>query len=227
MIVRWLGHSCFLFYSKKGSRILTDPFSEKLKYFFPPLTCEIVVISHEHENHHALWRVSGDPYVVKRTSTDSCRFEVLVPHSRETFIFKGLPSYHDEFSGRKCGPNTIFVWEMDQIRVCHLGDLGHTLSHDQIKDLGEIDVLCLPVGGANRTLSPQKAAALAETLQAKMIIPMHYKTDYEDPGLENIGKFLESALAIERMNSNQTEILHVPDQPTVLLLKTPGGKNGI
>jgi L-ascorbate metabolism protein UlaG (beta-lactamase superfamily) len=219
MIVRWLGHSCFLFYSKKGTRILVDPYSESVGYPLPPLTCDIVVVSHEHQDHNAVWRIVGNPFVVKRNNPGLCEYEVPVKFTGETFVFKGFPTYHDEALGRKRGPNTVFTWEMDHFTICHLGDLGHPLSQEQTEAIGKVDILLLPVGGGNQVLDANQATLVVHALQPPFIFPMHYKTQYVDNGLESVAHFLKLMPQVEVLKTNQLEITGVPREPTVVVFQ--------
>lgn len=219
MIVRWFGHDCFLFYSKKGSRIVTDPYADYIGYPFPPMTCEIVVVSHEHQDHNAVWRLMGEPFVVKRTNPGPCEYEVPVKSAGETFIFKGIPTYHDEALGRKRGPNTAFVWQMENYSICHLGDLGHQLTPDQLKAIGKVDLLLLPVGGGRQVLDAKDATLVVNALHPSLIFPMHYKTRYVDMGLDEVKDFVKLMMQVEILESNQFEVSGLPQEPTVVLFK--------
>ncbi|MCL5056028.1 MAG: MBL fold metallo-hydrolase [Firmicutes bacterium] len=221
MIVRWFGHSCFFFYSKKGTRIITDPYAETVSYPFPPLTCEIVVVSHEHQDHNAVWRIMGEPFLVKRTNPGLCEFEVPLKLTGETFVFKGLPVYHDEALGRKRGPNTIFLWRMDGYSICHLGDLGHPLNEEQVKAIGKVDILLLPVGGGKQVLDGKEATLVVHSLQPSFVFPMHYKTASVDMGLDSVDEFLRLMTQVERLNGNQFEVNTVPKQSTVVVFDYP------
>jgi L-ascorbate metabolism protein UlaG (beta-lactamase superfamily) len=224
MIVRWFGHSCFLFYSKKGSRILTDPYAETISYPFPPLTCDIVVVSHEHQDHNAVWRVMGTPFIVKRTSSGLCEFEIPLELTGEIFIFKGLPSYHDEALGRKRGPNTIFLWQIDGYSICHLGDLGHPLNEEQVKAVGKVDILLLPVGGSNQVLDSKEATLVVHSLQPSFIFPMHYRTASAGMDLDSVEDFLRLMTQVEKLNGNQLEIKSLPRHSTVVVFDYSGIK---
>ena len=219
MILRWYGHSCFLFYSKKGTRVLTDPYGEGIGYPFPPTSCEAVTISHEHQDHNAVWRVSGAPLIANRTNPGICEHEFTFSASGETLIVKGIPTYHDEAFGTRRGPNTVFVWKMDGYRICHLGDLGHNLTNEQILEIGPVDILLLPVGGAKQVLNPREATLTVDALQPSLVFPMHYKTDRVDMGLEPVENFVKLMTQVEQVAGSQMEIVALPKQPTVVILK--------
>ncbi|MDQ7822748.1 MAG: MBL fold metallo-hydrolase [Candidatus Eremiobacteraeota bacterium] len=175
MVVRYLGHSCFYVSSTKGTAIIIDPYGTSLPYNFPDLSADIVVMSHEHNDHNAGWRVQGTPIVIKRTSDFIVEFETPVQRTGEMVTFKGIPTHHDKFSGRRKGPNTIYLWFMEGLKLCHLGDLGHMLTDQQLKMVGDIDVLFCPVGGGT-VLDPTEAVLVINQINPKIVFPMHYKT---------------------------------------------------
>lgn len=206
--VRYLGHSSFLITSDKGSSIIVDPFGNSTPYTFPLLSSDIVLVTHEHPDHNAYWRVSGNPAVIKRSGNYISEFEQVVPRTGETFTFKAYPSYHDRFLGKKKGFNTIFVWYMDGMKFCHLGDLGHILTDKDIEMIGEIDILFCPVGGGI-VLSSTDAVLVCGQLKSKVIFPMHYKTPetsliswLEEP-VEN---FIEKMGGAEKLYSLSTTV---------------------
>lgn len=164
MEISWLGHSCFRLKGKEVS-LLTDPFDPSLGYPWGQPQAQIVTVSHGHPGHSFVQGVQGQPKVIKGPG----EYEV-----GQVFIC-GIPSFHDPETGAKLGKNTIFVLELDGIRICHLGDLGHSLSSQQVDDIGHIDVLLLPVGGVT-TLGATTAAQTMRQLQPLVVIPMHYKT---------------------------------------------------
>ncbi|MGV8123148.1 MAG: MBL fold metallo-hydrolase [Candidatus Xenobiia bacterium LiM19] len=175
MVVRYLGHSCFYLNSMKGTQILIDPYGTGVPYDFPPINADVIVITHEHRDHNASFRVGGTPVIVKRTSDFIVEHEIPVQRTGELLIFKGIPTFHDKFSGRRKGPNTVFYWFMEGLGVCHLGDLGHTLTDQQLLMLKDVDVLFLPVGGGT-VLDPTEAVLVMNQLNPKLVFPMHYAT---------------------------------------------------
>jgi L-ascorbate metabolism protein UlaG (beta-lactamase superfamily) len=90
--------------------------------------------------------------------------------------FKGISTFHDPSKGSERGTNTIFIFSVDGIRVCHLGDLGHILSENELAEIGPVDLLLIPVGGYF-TIDPKEATRVAEQLKPKVLIPMHFKTE--------------------------------------------------
>lgn len=176
MIVRYLGHASFWISSSKGTSVVIDPYASYIPYNFPPLEADIVVISHEHRDHNADYRVNGNPMVVKRTHDFQCEHELTVPRTQETIAFHGIPTHHDNYSGRKRGPNTVWHWFLEGVHFCHLGDLGHLLTEQQLATIGKVDVLFVPVGG-KETLDPTEAALVCNQLNPRLVFPMHYSTE--------------------------------------------------
>ncbi|MBI2252434.1 MAG: MBL fold metallo-hydrolase [Armatimonadetes bacterium] len=223
MLIRYLGHNCFYLSNSTGISIIVDPYGEHLPYKFPSISSDIVLITHEHRDHNAKWRINGNPIIVKRTSDFLMEQEVSFKEKNEILIFKGIPSYHDNMAGRKFGPNTIFIWEMDALRICYLGDLGHLLSEEQKKIIGKVNILFIPAGGKT-TLNSTEAALIINELRPNLIFPMHYKTQ-ETAGLnlaeESLEEFLKKVENIEKPNSlaYETDKFRLPFSPTAIVLE--------
>ena len=165
MKIRWFGHACFLFESEDGTRIITDPFDGSVGYKVPTIEADIVTVSHDHYDHNYVEGVQGDPKIVK--SPGECTISGI--------SIKGVSAFHDEVKGEKRGPIIIYIFDIDGVKICHAGDLGHLLSKTQLEEIGEVDVLLLPVGGTF-TLDAHGANAAVKQLSPKLIIPMHFKT---------------------------------------------------
>lgn len=185
MQIKWLGHSSFLITSKNGTKILMDPFDSTIGYNVYKGDADIVSISHHHFDHNCLKYLKGDYMVIDKIG----EFNI------KNIKIKGFKTYHDKFYGAKRGENIIFRFEIDGLVICHLGDLGHMLTDEEISSLGNIDILLIPIGG-NYTIDNIEAYALCEKIKSNIVIPMHYKTpnlNFELLGLENfLIKFEES-----------------------------------
>jgi L-ascorbate metabolism protein UlaG (beta-lactamase superfamily) len=169
MKIKWLGHACFLLTSESGLRIMTDPYESGvfgLEYAPPSEEADIVTVSHDHADHNNVADVKGNPQVVQGAGS----------HEAKGVQFNGVASAHDESSGKERGPNTILSFALDGIKVCHLGDLGHDLPDQAAADIGEVDVLLVPVGG-NFTIDAAVASRVCQKLAPKVVIPMHFKND--------------------------------------------------
>ncbi|MFH1312237.1 MAG: MBL fold metallo-hydrolase [Candidatus Eisenbacteria bacterium] len=200
MKIRWLGHSAFVLTSDSGTRILTDPY-ESGSYGgavgYEPIreTVEIVTASHDHEDHFCL---EGLPEGFECVTTTG-------KHDVNGLTITGVKTYHDETKGKERGPNVIFVIDVDGLRVCHLGDLGHTLSADELGSIGKVDVLLIPVGGFY-TIGPKEALNVMKALSPAVTIPMHFKTESLGFPIEPVDNFLSLAGKHERPGTSEIEI---------------------
>jgi L-ascorbate metabolism protein UlaG (beta-lactamase superfamily) len=195
MKVQWLGHASFLITSDAGIKVVTDPYAVggPLHYGEIKETADIVTVSHDHFDHNNIAAVGGNPEVVKATA------EV------KGIQFNGTPTYHDEAGGSQRGNNTIFSFEVDGIKVCHLGDLGHPLDDKQVADLGNVDILLTPVGG-NFTIDARVATEVCSKLAAKVIIPMHYQNERCSTfPVAGVDEFLQGKTAVNRPDANEVE----------------------
>lgn len=191
MEITWLGHSSFLLEDSKGRKVLTDPFDESVGYPTFSGNVNIVTISHYHFDHSYTKKVKYDHIADKSGFFNLCDIPIT-----------GIPSYHDKVQGAKRGENMIFILEMDGCRICHLGDLGYVLSNEEIKKLGHIDILLLPIGG-NYTIDGKEASQLANMVKSHVIIPMHYKTQMLSFPLEGLENFLTYMKNGEKVGSNK------------------------
>ena len=188
MIITWLGHSCFLLQGEEGITILLDPFFEdSVGYPLPKLKADIVLISHAHTDHSNARAGGGSSQVI------------LGPGEHRSLGLKirGIGSYHDQKMGRLRGENTIFCFILDGIRVCHLGDLGHILSPSQIKEIGPVDLLFLPVGG-RYTIDAAAADEVMDQLNPALVVPMHYRTEKLCFALNGLEDFLKDKKDVSR-----------------------------
>ncbi len=194
MKIKWLGQSSFLITSEAGIRIITDPYapSERLTYDEIKESANIVTVSHEHGDHNNVAAVKDNPEVVRGTA------------KVKGIEFKGIPTYHDDAGGRSRGKNTIFCFEVDGIRVCHLGDLGHPLSDKQATELGSVDILLIPVGGFY-TIDAKVASQLCDRLKPKVIIPMHFKNDKCTFPIAGVDEFLQRKEGVSRLDTSEVE----------------------
>ena len=193
MDIYYSGHSSFRLKGKTAT-VVTDPFDSKMVGLKYPLTeANIVTISHDHEDHNNADIIKGDPKIISGPG----EYEI-----KEVTIL-GFPSYHDTKKGEERGKNTIYVFEIDGIRICHLGDLGEKLSETLIEALGEIDVLLIPVGGTY-TIDSREAAELVREIEPSFVLPMHFFVDGMNKAsfekLEPAEPFLrEVGLTVEKM----------------------------
>lgn len=161
--------------------------------------------------------------VVKRTHDFICEQEMVIQRTKEQLTFHGIPTFHDNFQGRRRGPNTVWHFYWEGIHFCHLGDLGHLLTDQQVKIIGKVDVLFCPVGG-KITLNPTEATLVINQLNPKVVFPMHYLT----PGIESLGlaefplsEFTAKMSTVEDAATMaiDLELARLPLQTKVILLK--------
>lgn len=192
MEVSWLGHSCFLLRGKNVT-LVTDPFSPQQgpsQGELPRLSkinASIVTVSHNHPGHNNVTAVGGNPRVVRGPG----EYEI------SDVLITGVASYHDEKRGQQYGRNTIYVIHIDELIICHLGDLGHTLQEEQLEEVADADVLLIPIGGQH-TINATQAAEVISQVEPRIVIPMHYRPttgEASDP----LDKFCRE-MGIETMN---------------------------
>lgn len=169
MEISWLGHSCFQLRGKNVT-LITDPFSPQAgspgreASRLGKLSASIVTISHDHPGHNYASGVGGNPRVVRGPG----EYEI------SDVLISGVASYHDNERGKQLGRNTMYVIHMDDLVICHLGDLGHILQADQLEEVADADVLFVPVGGQH-TINATQAAEVISQIEPRIVVPMHYQ----------------------------------------------------
>ena len=180
MIITPLGHSCFLLEESTGTTVITDPYSSDIGITLPPVTADVVTVSHAHYDHNNVKAVAGNPLVIDKPGM----------HDVKGVQIFGLNTFHDEQDGKKRGNNVIFNIRMDGVNVCHLGDVGHGPSPMMIEAISPVDILLIPVGG-NYTIDAEVAKEYVDRLMPSVIIPMHYKTDDVEIDIDGVDAFLD------------------------------------
>src|SRR3989344_4528961 len=164
MEITYLGHSSFKFKGKTAC-VVTDPFDEKCGKFPRDIVADIVTISHDHTDHNQKEKVGGAPFVIEGPGEYEVKGVSVI----------GVHTYHDEKEGVERGANTVYVIEIDGLRVAHFGDLGHKLTQDQLQEMGPIDIILVPVGGVY-TIDAKTAVEVVRQVDPWVVIPMHYQT---------------------------------------------------
>ena len=213
MTIKFLGHATFLITSEDGVRIITDPYEPGGyggTFRYRPITDEadIVTVSHDHADHNYVAGVPGNPVIVRESAEVS------------GISFRAIDSYHDDARGTERGPNRIFCFEVDGIRVCHLGDLGEPLSAEQQAAIGTVDVALIPVGG-HFTIDAQGATQAIDQLQPAVVIPMHYKTPKVDLPIGPVDNFLAGKQNVEDSGASQITVCadELGEGPQIIVLK--------
>lgn len=160
--------------------VITDPFPPDLGYSLGKHNADIVTLSHQHPSHAYTHGISGEPRIIKGPG----EYEI------SGVLIIGIATFHDTQGGQTRGKNTVYVMEIDGITLCHLGDLGHVLTSEQVEEIGDIDVLLLPVGGVS-TINAAMAAEVMRQLEPKAVVPMHYKTPFLKRELDPVEMFLK------------------------------------
>ncbi len=198
MRIKWNGHASFTITTADGTVIITDPYDPSgyggvLKYKPVTDSADAVLVSHDHADHNYVQGLPGSPQIIKGTGRVKA-----IP-------VKGINTYHDESNGSERGDNTVFMFSVDGINTCFLGDLGHQLSSEQIQAIGSVDLLLIPVGGTY-TVDAKGAAKLAEALGARLVIPMHFKTEKCDLPIAEVDGFLTQMKNVKKFEESEIDL---------------------
>lgn len=222
MQVEWYGQSAFRLGGAEAT-VAVDPFGDLsaltargMQFDYPPirdLRAELVLVTHEHLDHNAVEVVGGEPAVLRSTAgrLQSSLGDVVA-----------IASEHDEAAGTERGPNTILVFELDGLRVCHFGDFGQRILRDeQWQAIGAVDLLFIPVGGGP-TIGAAQALEIVRRLSVRWVVPMHYRTARVS-FLETADAFLAGMDAVQRFASPvfDTEALDAGPAPVAVVPQAP------
>jgi len=189
MEITYPGHSCFKI-KGRVSTLITDPYDEKAGRLPRDLQADIVTVSHDHGDHNHTEKIAG----IKLKIDGPGEYEV----GGVSVI--GVHTAHDESQGQERGGNTVYVIEMEGVRLVHLGDLGHKLTQEQLQEIGPVDVAIVPVGGFY-TINAKLAAEVVKQLDPRVVIPMHYQQAGLDPktfkDLAGVDEFLKEMAKTE------------------------------
>lgn len=184
MNIQYYGHSCFKITTKPEGRgqqevtLFIDPFDKSIGLRPPQGSADLVISSHDHHDHNNIEAIKGDPYVINIPGEYSVKGINIV----------GISSFHDAKQGEELGLNTIFILESEDIRICHMGDLGSDLSEKQLEDINGVDILMIPIGG-KYTIDGKKAVDIVKKIEPKIVIPIHYKINGSTIDVDNEKKF--------------------------------------
>lgn len=214
MDIYWLGQACFRI-KGKNAQVVIDPYDPTFTGLKLPkdLSADIVLSTHEHQDHNNTAAV---------TSTNSKPMVFSEPGEYEVLgvVITAIDAFHDSTNGSERGKNTIFHLMFDGLNIVHLGDLGQLeLTETQVAQIGQTDILLVPVGSVY-TIDGKQAAAIVVQLEPKIIIPMHYKIDELKFELEGIEKFLkemgaEGIIAQPKLSITKDKL---PEEPQVVVL---------
>lgn len=169
MILKYMGHAFFTMTLESGTTIVFDPYGDF--YSFPKrrVQADICLMSHHHHDHDGVQCIAEGAQMIDATGVTKAKDVKII----------GVPTCHDEVQGAKRGPNTFYVIEAEGLRIGHAGDLGHVPTAEQVRQIGRLDVLMLPVGGFY-TIDCETAVEVCRLLQPVTMIPMHYRTQYDE-----------------------------------------------
>jgi L-ascorbate metabolism protein UlaG (beta-lactamase superfamily) len=222
MQIEWYGQSAFRL-STAEQTVAIDPFadlsqltSHSMQFEYPAIEgvkADLLLVTHEHMDHNGVEAIGGDPVILRSTAG---RLESPVGE------ITAIASEHDEAAGTERGPNTIFVFTLEDLRVCHFGDFGQRMLRDeQAAAIGNVELLILPVGGGP-TIGAGQAQAIVERLRPRWVVPMHYRTP-RIGFLETAEAFLELSAHVEHLEGAvfDTARLPVRDAPVAVVPATP------
>ncbi|MHB8111325.1 MAG: MBL fold metallo-hydrolase [Syntrophorhabdaceae bacterium] len=214
MNIKWYGHSAFLITTSQGTRIITDPyqsgaFGGALAYDKITDASDIVVSTHDHDDHNYTNDIKGTFALVNTEGT----------HTIKDVTIEGIAAFHDQTKGSERGRNVIYIISADDLRLAHLGDLGHTLDAGTIEKMGKIDVLLIPVGGFY-TIDATEASTVMDQLRPSITIPMHFKTEKCDFPITPVDTFTAGKQNVEMAGKTSMEFskASLPPRPVIIVL---------
>jgi L-ascorbate metabolism protein UlaG (beta-lactamase superfamily) len=214
MRIKWYGHAAFLLSTDRGTRVIIDPyqsgaFGGALTYGKITDRADLVLTSHDHEDHCYIKDIPG-PF--KHISSEGA-------YNERDVRVRALPSFHDPSQGRERGKNLMFLIHADGLTLAHLGDLGHTLDGEAVRNLGAVDVLVLPVGGFF-TVGAGDATTVMEAVRASITIPMHYKTEKCAFSISGVAEFTAGKNRVKRIDGSEVSISKesLPPEPEIYVM---------
>jgi len=193
-------------------KIVIDPFNEEVGLRVPKLAADILLITHSHSDHNNVKAVAGQPFLISGPG----EYEI------KNIFIEGIPAWHDTSMGKERGENTIYTLESEDLKICHLGDLGQKeLTEEQLEKIGEVDILMIPIGGTY-TISAKEALKIMSQIEPKITIPMHYSLPKIRIKLDGLDKFLKSLGIKSIMPENKLSIKKKdisPEEARIIVLK--------
>ncbi|MCX7838478.1 MAG: MBL fold metallo-hydrolase [Anaerolineae bacterium] len=211
----FLGHPTFILKTSTGLTALLDPMATTMGYTLTPISgVDLVTVSHEHADHNNVSLATGTPTILRGLAAgDWAKIDQTIKGVRVYTV----PTYHDDSQGSARGKNAVFVFDVEGLRLAHLGDLGHKLNDDQVKQIGKVDVVMIPVGGFF-TLDGKGAAEVVGQLKPKIVIPMHYATPALNPATAQ--RLTDTAPFISALGAS-AKVTQAPQTITVSSLQLP------
>lgn len=211
MKIQFHGHANFSV-EEGDFTVVTDPFNEDIGLQVPKLSGSVVTISQMHPHHNNVDALEEKPKVFSWPG----EYETAGVH------FKGISSFHNAKEDEEQKANTIFLMNIKGIRLCHLGDLGTKLTPEQLEQVGDVDILFVPVGGKD-TIDAKKAKEVIEQIEPRVVIPMVYHTEGSKVGLSNLAPFLSEmgAQNVEPVTEFNLKKSELPDDNSKVVVISP------
>lgn len=197
--ITWYGHACFAIRNRDVT-VVMDPVPAASGYDMGRPAANIVTVSHDHQGHSALDNVEPGYRLINGPG----EYEI------QEVLINGIQTFHDAERGKKLGKNTVYVIELEELVVCHLGDIGHVLTDQQVELISSVDILLVPVGGGPMISAAQAAEVVAQ-IDPGIVIPMQFRTERGDSEREPVDVFIrEMASAghetLERLQIRKSDI---------------------
>ncbi len=211
MDIYWYGQALFKLKGKSAT-VVIDPFDPKIGLKLPKpsdLEADALVVTHSHPDHSFTEAIPNSPVLVSGPG----EYEV------KGVSFNGIQTWHDKTQGSERGKNTVYSLIIDGLHIVHLGDLGHVLTEEQAEEIGETDILLIPVGG-NYTIDAKEASQVVSQLEPRIIIPMHYKLPGQELPIEGVEAFLKEMGADSSVPQPKLSITKdkLPEETMVVVL---------
>lgn len=211
MEITWYGRACFRLRGRDAT-VIADPCPPATGFVAGRHDVDLLTISHQHADHAYTRSINAG---LTLTRPGEYEFHDL--------LVTGVRTFHDGAGGSERGENIVFTVEVDGVHICHLGDLGHLLTEEQITEIGPVDVLLVPVGG-NFTISPAEAAEVVAQVTPKLVIPMHHAVDGASADLQGPEKFLHEMAVTDQVRQPKAQVTpsSLPEETQVVLLEARG-----
>ncbi len=209
MKIQYLGHSSFRLISDIGTTIVTDPYNKELVgYAMPKVRCDVVTVSHQHDDHNYVEALNGNPAVVDKVL--SC--------PADDVALDGFVVCHDNKGGSLRGLNTVFCFSIDGIKLAHMGDIGEK-KESVVDRLEGTDVLMIPVGGFY-TIDADTAKWYVDNIRPKIVLPMHYATPDCTLNIAPLADFTDKfdQEYVKYLDCDTLNIDQQPDYPTTIVV---------
>jgi L-ascorbate metabolism protein UlaG (beta-lactamase superfamily) len=207
MDITWYGHSCFRIAERGRPAVITDPYADSIGLTMPKIKGDIITVSHDVPGHSYVEAIKGEPFILAGPG----EYEI-----GGVFI-TGIAMHNPSEDGMQ--HNVAYLFQYDNLTVLHLGDLAHVPDQSVVQEIGEVNVLLIPVGGGN-SLKASQAADVVSLIEPHFVVPMHYALPNLAIELDPVDKFLK-AMGVSKAQEAETLKINVsdlPEQPQVVML---------